>query len=83
MMEAVSASETSVYSMDTRRRYIPENSNLHTRLRENLKSHSQVNIGKWNETVSRFGLIRELKFSDYRSSLSIRHNFQINLLLAL
>jgi hypothetical protein len=39
MMEAVRTSETSVYSNETTRRNIPEASNLHTRRRENLKSH--------------------------------------------
>jgi hypothetical protein len=42
MMEAVRTSETSVYSNETTRRYIPEGSNLHTRRHENLKSHSVV-----------------------------------------
>jgi hypothetical protein len=37
-MDAVRTSETSVYS-ETTGRYIPEGSNLHTRRRENLKSH--------------------------------------------
>jgi hypothetical protein len=37
-MEAVRTSETSVYSNETTRRYISEESHLHTRLRENLKS---------------------------------------------
>jgi hypothetical protein len=38
MMEAVRTSETSVYS-ETTRLYIPEGSHLHTRRRENPKSH--------------------------------------------
>jgi hypothetical protein len=37
-MEAVSTSETSVYSKTTRS-YIPGGTHLHTRRRENLKSH--------------------------------------------
>jgi len=40
MMEAVRTSETSVHFYLTIRRYIPEDSKLHTRRRENLKSHS-------------------------------------------
>jgi hypothetical protein len=40
-MEAVGASETSVYLNDTTRRYIPENFHLHTRCRENLEYHSR------------------------------------------
>jgi hypothetical protein len=39
MMEAVRISETSVYSDENTRRYIPEDCKLHTRRRENLKSH--------------------------------------------
>jgi hypothetical protein len=38
MMEAASASETSVNVYQTTRRYNPEDSHLHTRRRENLKS---------------------------------------------
>jgi hypothetical protein len=39
MMEAVSTSETSVSIHQTTRRNIPENSHLHIRRCENLKSH--------------------------------------------
>jgi hypothetical protein len=39
MMEAVRSSETSVHFNVITRRYIPEDSKLHTRRRENLKSH--------------------------------------------
>jgi hypothetical protein len=38
MMEAVSISETSANFYQTTRRYNPEDSHLHTRRRENLKS---------------------------------------------
>jgi hypothetical protein len=38
MMEAMNNSETSVNSYETTRRNIPEDSHLHTRRRENLKS---------------------------------------------
>jgi hypothetical protein len=41
MMKAVSTSETSVNLYQTTRRNNPENSHLHTRRRENLKSHKQ------------------------------------------
>jgi hypothetical protein len=42
MMEAVRTSETSVDNYFTRQ-YIPEdNSELHTRRRENLKSHTEL-----------------------------------------
>jgi hypothetical protein len=39
MLEAVRTSETSVNFNVTARRYIPEDSELHNRRRENLKSH--------------------------------------------
>jgi hypothetical protein len=39
MMEAASPSETSVNVYQTKRRNSPEDSHLHTRRRENLKSH--------------------------------------------
>jgi hypothetical protein len=43
MMEAVRTSETSVkFNLNTRR-YIAEYSELHTRRRENLKSHKEGN----------------------------------------
>jgi hypothetical protein len=38
-MEAVPTFETSVYSNETTRRYIPEGYNLHTSSFENLKSY--------------------------------------------
>jgi hypothetical protein len=46
VMEAVRSSETSVYSNETTRRRIPEDSNLHTRRRENLRPHAEeiVNV---------------------------------------
>jgi hypothetical protein len=40
MMEAASTSETSVNFYQTTRRYNREDSHLHTRRRENLKSHN-------------------------------------------
>jgi hypothetical protein len=39
MMEAESTSETSVIIYQTTRRYNPEDSHLHTRRSENLKSY--------------------------------------------
>jgi hypothetical protein len=42
MVEAVSTSEMSVNFYDTTRRNIPEDNQLHTRRRENLKSHSNI-----------------------------------------
>jgi len=43
MMEAARTSETSVDIQLRTRQYIPEDSELHTRRRENLKSHILVN----------------------------------------
>jgi hypothetical protein len=40
MMEAARTSETSVNFYQTTQRYNPEDSLLHTRFRENLKSHA-------------------------------------------
>jgi hypothetical protein len=42
MMEAASTSERSVEFYETARRNIPEDSYLHTRRRENLKSHHET-----------------------------------------
>jgi hypothetical protein len=42
MMEAASTSETSVSFYETTRRNIPEDSHLHTRNRESLKSHTST-----------------------------------------
>jgi len=39
MMEALRTSETSVHFNVSTRRYTPEDTKLHTRSRENLKSH--------------------------------------------
>jgi hypothetical protein len=39
IMEAISTSETSVNFYQITRRNIPEDSHLHTRCRDNLKSH--------------------------------------------
>jgi hypothetical protein len=43
-MEAARTSETSVDIQLRTRKHIPEDSELHTRRRENLKSHNQVLI---------------------------------------
>jgi hypothetical protein len=42
MMEAASTSEKSVNFYQPTRRNIPEDSHLHTRRRENLKSHQDI-----------------------------------------
>jgi hypothetical protein len=44
MMEAGRTSETSVDIKLRTRQYIPEDSELHTRRRENLKSHKEMNL---------------------------------------
>jgi hypothetical protein len=44
MMEAASTSETSVNFYQTTRRYNPEDSHLHTRSRENLKSYNLESV---------------------------------------
>jgi hypothetical protein len=46
MMEAARNSETSVDIQLRTRQYIPEDSELHTRRRENLKSHIQHNVSE-------------------------------------
>jgi hypothetical protein len=51
MMEAVSASETSVSTYQTKQRNIPEDSHLHTRRRKNLKSHLFICV-LFNDAVS-------------------------------
>jgi hypothetical protein len=56
LMEAVRASETSVNFNVTTRYYIPEDSKLHTRRRDNLKSHMNsakvANSQRMREAVS-------------------------------
>jgi Arc/MetJ family transcription regulator len=44
IMDAASTSETSVNIDLTTRRYIPEDSELHTRRHENLKSHIGIQM---------------------------------------
>jgi hypothetical protein len=44
MMEAESTSETLVNFYQTTRRYNPEDSNLHTHRRENLKSYMRLTV---------------------------------------
>jgi hypothetical protein len=46
MMEAASASETSVKFYQTTMRYNPVDSHLHTRRRENLKSYKIIQLYK-------------------------------------
>jgi hypothetical protein len=54
MIEAVSTSETSVNFYQTTRRNIPENSHLHTRRRENLKSQLQSVYLKERERETKY-----------------------------
>jgi hypothetical protein len=46
MVEAVRTSEKSVNFNLTTRRYTPENSKIHTRRRENLKSHRALDVSR-------------------------------------
>jgi hypothetical protein len=62
-MEAVRTSETSVYSNETTRRYIPEDSNLHTRHRKDLKSHIFV-YSLFNDALSVSNTIQR-RMKDY------------------
>jgi hypothetical protein len=50
MMEAVRNSETSLHFNDTTRRSIPEGCHLHTRRRENLKSHDALSSSFYTES---------------------------------
>jgi hypothetical protein len=58
MIEAVRISETSVIFNVTTRRYIPEDSKLHTRRRENLKSYK-------NNFSSIFQMVSSLEVSGF------------------
>jgi hypothetical protein len=49
-MEAASTSETLVNFYQTTRRYNPEDSHLHARHRENLKSHQVLRYYLWKRT---------------------------------
>jgi hypothetical protein len=53
-MEKVPASETSVYFNETTRRYIPDGCHLHTRRRENLKSHELIDKSLLERSVCEF-----------------------------
>jgi hypothetical protein len=55
MMEAVSTSETSVNFYVTTRRNIPEDNHLHTRRRENLKSHQAEDLPEANAKNHKIG----------------------------
>jgi hypothetical protein len=52
MMEAESTSETSVNFYQIARRYNPEESHLHTPLRENLKSYTVIKLPAGNFLTS-------------------------------
>jgi hypothetical protein len=61
MIEAVRTSETSVHFNVTTRRYIPVDSKLHTRRRENLKSHKyELDVCTFTAVV--FGAVKCLRF---------------------
>jgi hypothetical protein len=61
MMVAASTSETSVNFYHTTRRYNPEGSHLHTRRRENLKSHNIHIVSTHNSTAAGQYGVRRLK----------------------
>jgi hypothetical protein len=60
MMEAVSTYETSVNFYQTAQRNIPEDSHLHTRRRENLKSHLVI----WEVSRSAYNQLFKVKHTD-------------------
>jgi hypothetical protein len=56
MMKAARISGTSVDIQLRTRQYIPEDSELHTRRRENLKSHTDTNVSE-EHNASIFGSV--------------------------
>jgi hypothetical protein len=64
MMKAVRNFETSVNFNVTTRRYIPEDSKLHTRRRENLKFHIFI-----------FAAVRTLNLTKKRCVYSLKQGF--------
>jgi hypothetical protein len=63
-MEAVRISETSAYSNQTTRRYIPEGCHFHARRRENPKSHKISVVRKVNVIYLRYQ-----SYACYKSNL--------------
>jgi hypothetical protein len=68
MMEAARTSETSLNFYQTTRRYNPEDSHLHTRRRENLKSngnepYSIAKGGEFLEQLSEYQLLKRTLFN--------------------
>jgi hypothetical protein len=79
MMEAASTSETSVNFYRTTRRNIPEDSNLHTRCRENLKSHQTLSLLRplFFRRFSRLNVGQEILVIVFNVEwLSVRHIVQ-------
>jgi hypothetical protein len=54
MIEAARTSETLVNFYQTTRRYNPEDSHLHTRRRENLKSYLMYDITEGNKSMYQY-----------------------------
>jgi hypothetical protein len=52
MMQVARISESSVYSNETTRRYIPQGFHLHALRRESLKCHNLDSIGSFNLTAN-------------------------------
>jgi hypothetical protein len=75
MMEAARTSETSVDIQLRTRQYIPEDSELHTRRRENLKSHKSFeyfiknNNTKWR---NQFFFLQRFPQCSFNYSLRVR-----------
>jgi hypothetical protein len=61
MMEAVCTSETSVDIQLRTRQYIPEDSELHTRHRENVKSHTRKDVVPSVESCQIDGVFHSMK----------------------
>jgi hypothetical protein len=68
MMETVSTSETSVNFYQTTRRNILEDSNFHTRLRENMKSHE---INKFHTQLLYRSVCKSVNLNIYWKTLGI------------
>jgi hypothetical protein len=76
MMEAARTSETSVDFQLKTRQYIPEDSELHTRRRENFKSHKFLHLyvrqwRQWEDETINYNTSEETIFKTWSSSYSL------------
>jgi hypothetical protein len=69
MMEEVLTSETSVNFYETARRNIPEDCHLHTRRRENLKSHKALQNMYFSPNIVSDIKSRRIKSATHRESM--------------